>query len=73
MAKPKLAQVPESIPVGKGKSKGSVLIEVDDPHGQLEISSGGIKWTPRGDAGRLRGTSAIRLNWKQFVSKIANQ
>lgn len=70
MADLKLTQIPESIPIGKAKSKRSLVVEVDDPHGQLEVSSGGLRWTPRGESGRLISVSAVQHNWKQLIELI---
>lgn len=69
VAKPKLTQIPASIPIGR-KGTAAVVVEVDDPHGKLELSSGGIRWTPRGPGGRLRKQAAVRRTWKALIDRI---
>lgn len=64
-----LSQVPAA-KVGRANAQTAVAIDVDNPHGQLEISTGGVKWTPKTEAGIKQRARSRRVSWKVLVELL---
>lgn len=69
MPKVELSKSPVS-DLGNAGGKKAVEFEVDKPRGQLEVSTGGVKWIPRGDGGRKRNNASKHVTWKKLVELL---
>ena len=72
----KLSQVPN---VDVGSAGGTVSVKFDvgnrdeDPHGELEIGTGGVNWIPKGPYGKRSKSQLKHLSWKQLVDLIKDK